>query len=273
MSHAAAPLMTDSLAQLRKLPPEIQQQLHILIVDRLGVSDTAYMRTENIISCALPDQLYRLTWDGFEEVEDLPDHQPKTVTHPVQPPHHLLTGNWQSDVDLHNDDANILGGMGSYYLPDDSDTMDIPIAETTAEHLAFYDSQLVKVGETVRFKADAPLPVTIVGVGKTYVKDYLMRAECGSGAYLEYHDRPHFHMPLEPNAAGHLLLGKKFDDGRMMVSAFQIPYGYAISMAPWAIHSDAGLTGRYLVIFSATPNFSNVIIRKKDKSLAKIKCL
>jgi len=41
-------------------------------------------------------------------------------------------------------------------------------------------------------------------------------------------------------------------------------------MAPWAIHSDAYLTGRYLVIYSATPEFSTVIPRQQNGDLGRI---
>ena len=42
-------------------------------------------------------------------------------------------------------------------------------------------------------------------------------------------------------------------------------------MAPWAIHLDAHLTGRYMVIYSATKNFLTVILRSQSSELAPIR--
>jgi hypothetical protein len=54
------------------------------------------------------------------------------------------------------------------------------------------------------------------------------------------------------------------------VSTFKIPFGFGVLMTPWAIHSDAHLTGRYMVIYSATKNFSTVILRAQSGALAQI---
>ncbi len=261
-------LEQDALTYVRALPEDIMQGLGVLLVNRQGEDTDAYMRTENIIGHAEHGKLYQLGWQGLKEIED--NGQSIQLPEATEPPNLVLTGHWQQEVDLNTEDANILGGMGTYYLKDDDTGMTIPVAECTAENLAYYDSQLVKVGDTTRFDSTGNLPITITAVGKTYAQDYLMDPVKGGGTYLEVHDRPHFHMPVEEGAAGYLILGKRDKYGADRVSAFQIPYGYAVHMAPWAIHSDAYLTGRYLVIYSATPEFSTVIIRQKNGDLGSI---
>lgn len=257
----------DALAYVRELPEAIQKDLPTLIVNRKGNTPDAFMRTENFVGHVTPGETYTLGMDGFTPAADaVVLALPEAVT----PPHCILQGEWNETVDLTIDDANILGGNGRYTLPAEERVLNIPVADTTAEHLAFYGSQLVAIGDATVFEANADLPVTITTVGKDYAEEYLLDAEKGGGAYLEVHDRPHFHMPMDETAAGYLIIGKRDDAGKQYVSAFQIPFGYGVHMAPWAIHADAYLTGRYMVIYSATPSFSTVIVRQQSGELAKI---
>ncbi len=257
----------DPLAHIRRLPIEIKRDLPTLIVDRTGESEDAFMRTERFMGHVLPNQIYRLGWDGMVQdtattIEDKPS--------PIEPPHAVLDGEWNTEIDLTIEDANILGGNGRYTMPEGRAELVIPEAEATPEHLAYYDCELVPVGGLLSFKANAPLPITVTTIGQTYAVDYLLDTKHGGGEYLELHDRPHFHMPLDEEAGGHLFIGKTEDDGTRRVSAFSIPFGYGILMAPWAIHADSHLVGRYMVIYSATKSFSTVIIRKSGGDLARI---
>ena len=257
----------DPLAPIRRLPIEIKRDLTTLIVDRTGASEDAFMRTEHFLGHVHPGNVYRVDFNGMTHdpaanVPILPDA--------VEPPHAVLDGTWDNDIDLTIEDANILGGNGRYLLPEGAETLVIPEAEATPEHLAYYDCHLVPVGGTVNFNANAPLPITVTSVGQTYAVDYLQNAAHGGGEYLEVHDRPHFHMPLDEEAGGHLIIGKTYPDGTRRVSAFRVPFGFGVMMAPWAIHADSHLIGRYMVIYSATKNFSTVIVRKSSGDLAAI---
>lgn len=269
MTISAEGMAQDALAQVRALPADVLDGLGVLLVNRQGEDADAYMRTENIIGHAEHGKLYQLGWQGLTQVSD-EQPAPLELPQPTTPASLVLTGDWQQEVDLTTEDANILGGMGTYFLADGEQQMTIPVAPCTAENLAYYDSQLMKVGQTTRFDTTGNLPITITAVGTRYAENYLMDPAKGGGTYLEVHDRPHFHMPLEDSAAGYLILGKRDKNGADRVSAFQIPYGYAVHMAPWAIHSDAYLTGRYLVIYSATPEFSTVILRQSNGELGRI---
>lgn len=258
---------TDIFKNLRKLPLDLQKDLHIFLVDRLGKSENAYMRTENIIGYVKPKTTYRLELTGM--IED-PDLTPPFLPSPIAPPRTELTGHWESTIDLTIEDANILGGNGRYILNNNQNKLVIPVAEATPEHLAYYNSYLVKIGEAVSFESTGNLPLTVTSIGESYVEDYLLDKNKGGGAYLEVHDRPHFHMPLDENCSGYLIIGKEIEGSKKEISAFKVPYGYGIHMGPWAIHSDSFLVGRYVVIFSATPDFSTVIIRKENGELADV---
>ncbi|MGB1236855.1 MAG: hypothetical protein ACPG4U_01520 [Pseudomonadales bacterium] len=258
---------TSIQLDISMLPEDLQHDAPVLTVNRQGESEEAFMRTECYLGYAEPDKTYRLSYQGMELA---PEAQVAALPAPVKPPCTTLTGQWQSSIDLTIDDANILGGNGRYLLAEGERQLEIAIAECTAEHLAYYGCHLVPVGEALRFDSTGNLPLTITAVGATYPQDYLLRPQLGGGAYLEVHDRPHFHMPMDPSCGGYLIVGKRNGDALDEVSAFQIPYGYGVHMAPWVIHSDAYLVGRYMVIYSATPEFSTVIVRKSDGELAEV---
>lgn len=269
MSEDALNMFDDVFSHMRKLPADLRQDLPVLLVNRQGDHCTAFMRTENIIGYAEPEKNYRLTWQGL--APESTATASKSLAKPVPPSFVDAEGEWVKDVDLSTKDANILGGMGSFFLPDGDDELVIPVAPATPEHLAFYGCRLIKVGEVLSFDSSGNLPVTITSIGERYVESYLMDQDKGGGTYLEVHDRPHLHMPLNKDAGGYLIIGKHTQEGGYLISAFQVPFGYAITMAPWIIHSDAYLIGRYLVIYSATPEFSTVILRKKNGELAPIR--
>ena len=262
-------VLYDALAQIRELPEDLIKEIPALMVNRQGSSNESYMRTENFIGHISPNKLYHLGWSGLIEAPEGSKNTP--IPEATVPDHIVVDGTWESDIDLTIEDANILGGNGVYRLKKGVDGLTIPIAKTTAENLAFYGSQLVPVGGCVSFDAPRDLPVTVVSVGEDYVGEYLFDSKYGGGAYLEVHDRPHFHMPLDPSADGHLIIGKRDDQsGSIILSAFNVPFGCAVHMAPWTVHADSFLVGRYLVIYSVTPSFSTVIIRKQNSELAKI---
>ena len=265
-----SPASMDVLALLRQMPQSLKQQIPLLMLDRKGDSTDAFMRTENFLGHVEPAIVYAFDFKGFKRLGNK-----ESFSYPTrekkEPAHVVLEGEWKSSIDLSNDQANIFGGSGSYIFNSDKENFVIPVANCTAEHLAFYTCELIPVGGQVRFEATEELPVSIMEIGKDYPKDYLLRPELGGGAYIEEHDKPHFHMPLSSQAKGYLVVGKRDELGREMLSAFRVPFGYAVYMAPWVIHTDAFLEGRYMVIYSATPAFSTVILRKKNGELVGVK--
>ncbi len=265
MEVAPYPLHIDALAMMRNMPDELISQIPTLMVNRLGNDPESFMRTENFLDAVKPRVCYRLGMDGFAEAQG---QLPATLPNPTTPPSCVLTGDWDDRARKVVEGANILGGNGSYTLATNKNALVVPIAQTTAENLAYYGSALLRVGDVTCFESNGNLPVTITSVGQNYVRNYLLNESRGGGAYLEVHDRPHFHMPLCADAKGYLIIGRRDTDGTRRISAFQIPFGYGIQMAPWAIHSDAHLIGRFMVIYSATESFSTLIVRKKDGALA-----
>tara|TARA_B100001250_G_scaffold414582_1_gene454153 strand:- start:5783 stop:6598 length:816 start_codon:yes stop_codon:yes gene_type:complete len=257
----------SEIAGLKKLPEDLKKQASKLIVNRQGSTDNSFMRTDSFLGFVTPGQAYELTMDGMIPTSGLLE---RSLPSTVKPQSLKLNGDWKNKIDLKANNTNILGGNGSYLLPKNYQSLDIPIAETTAEHLAYYNCILVPIGDPLCFEGEANMPVTVTSVGEDYVKGYLLDPLGGGGAYLEIHDRPHFHMPLERNATGYLIIGKANDNDVDEISAFKVPFGYGIYMGKWVIHSDAHLIGRYMVTYSITPSYSTVIVRDQFGKIAKI---
>ena len=258
----------DRLKTIRELPEDILEDLGALIVNRQGGDPSAHMKTEDIKGHVELGARYRLGHDSLIRVENDTGQTPGPRTSSDAPPYVRVRGQWSLDEDTGAGDANILGGFGRLTLAQSS--LRIPEAPATSEALAFYGGRLIEVGAEITFETDANLPVTVVRIGETYVEGYLKVEPLGGGAFIEYHDRPHLHMPLDAASSGYLLFGRREGDAYLF-SAFRIPFGYAIYTPPHALHADPYLVGRYLVVYSVTKNYSTVVFRAPDASLVDVR--
>lgn len=254
------------MVSARNLPGHIAHALDKLMVDRRGEAPDSFMITEDIVGHVDPGALYRLAPDRLEPAGS-DAVAPRAAAASATPPAHVrVAGVWDDSHHVEaTSSANILGGTGT--LAVDTDAVTVPEAPPTQEALGFYGARLVAHGETLAFEADQSLPVTLMDIGAGYVPGYLHVESLGGGSFVEYHDRPHLHMPLDADARGHLLLGKR-DGEDYLLSAFPIPFGYAIYTPPMALHADPYLVGRYLVIYSVTENFSTVVFRNPEGRVA-----
>ena len=89
-------------------------------------------------------------------------------------------------------------------------------------------------------------------IDKNYVDEFIMKK--AGGVFIEKHDRPHYHIQLNEEAGGHVVIGKVVSDGVLVLSAFRIPYVSALYMQANVIHNDCFLTGLYGVVYSKTEN-------------------
>jgi len=170
-----------------------------------------------------------------------------------------LRGIWSKSVSCENDASNILGGLGEFISLDRE--LRVPVLSTTAANLAKYGAVLVLDGDYIQFESTESVPLTRMSIGPTYVADYIFSEGGANGAYLEYHDLPHFHQPLDTDAAGHLVLCHQKNPLEFAVTAFKIPYGSAIYTPPGIIHNDCWLSGRYNVVYGCSTAYSTVRLR------------
>eukprot|EP00386_Alphamonas_edax_P002750 GDKI01008377.1.p1 GENE.GDKI01008377.1~~GDKI01008377.1.p1 ORF type:complete len:336 (+),score=73.63 GDKI01008377.1:63-1070(+) len=265
------------LADLGDLPADIAKDLSALVVDRQGAPG-AFMTTKKLMGHVVPNKSYGISLDGFEYSE-VNGKKPvlKGPPKPVDPgsyvpPQVVVKAKWVHDTQHFGEDdgCNILGKNEALFL--DTTGIVVPEAPATKEALGYYGACLLQVGrggDRIEFECDAraSLPVFMMDVGENYLEGYLLDRQKGGGVYIEYHDRPHFHMPTSPASRGHLLLGKKIDEETYAFSAIPVPYGHAVYMPPWVLHDDGFLIGEYLVVYSVAPIFSTAIIRQQSSPI------
>ena len=123
----------------------------------------------------------------------------------------------------------------------------------------------------MKFETKEPLPLTEMSIGVDYVNDFINNKDLGGGQYLEYHDTPHYHAPLNSDNKGYIILGKMNDyKTKIRLSAFLIPYYKGLYTPGNIIHNDANLIGRWLVVYSKTENYSTVLLRDTEDNCSKI---
>ena len=247
----------DPLGNAHRLPEDIRRIADQLVVDRCGDDPQSFMRTEDIVGHVAPGSPYRIGADRLTPFEGSPDI-PAIANSAGPPPHARVGGVWNKAENVAADNANIFGGLGTLTLADP--TLAIPEAPATAAALGYYGALLLNTGDPVVFETDRNLPITITSFGATYAAGFLQVEGKGGGAFVEYHDLPHLHMPIEDTAHGHFLLARA-DGGDYRLSAFRIPYGQAIYTPPNVLHADPFLVGRYLVVYSLTRHYSTVVFR------------
>ena len=237
-----------------------------ILVHRIGNDPNSFMITEEIIGTVKSKTNYRVSLDGLIETHE-EISTPQEITNTAIPRYLKIKGEWNPDEPKGTNQANLLGGFGT--LKVSKYKIEIPENDATQELLSFYGASLIKVDDIFQFETNSELPVTIMNIGETYVEHYLKAPKLGGGTYIEYHDRPHFHLPLNRSASGHMILGH-FKGNEYILSAFKIPFGYGIYTPPELLHADAYLIGRYMVVYSITEHFSTVLFKNKRNKLVDV---
>lgn len=107
----------DRLANIRKLPTPLLQHLQRLIVNRIGSQPEAYMVTRDIVDCFLPNTPYRFILNKGKPKLYLADAfigTPNKSCTRQSPPHVKVYGDWAHEIEAHQTQANILGGMDTF---------------------------------------------------------------------------------------------------------------------------------------------------------------
>jgi len=242
-----------------------------IIVNRFGSSINSYMKTNRIIRSIKPNINYKILLNDLVEIEEFESHiyfNPFNKLNMIEPKYVEIEGEWILNTNENNllSDANILGNFGK--LITDSN-INIPINIACYSNVKFYNAKLFNLCDLIKFECEEDLPLTEMIIGNEYVKNYIEDENLGGGQYLEYHNNPHFHLPISSSNSGYYILGKK-EDNKIKLSAFIIPFYKAIYTPENIIHSDANLVGNWLVVYSKTNKYSSVLLRDKENKLTKI---
>jgi hypothetical protein len=235
-------------------------------VTRTGEDPQSFMITEDIIGCVEPGKYYKATLKGLSHTDKetglvVNSHSKEAIKYKA------ITGKWLPAKKNEYSNANLLGGFGTLEI--DESTLEIPEVLATDQSLAFYGAKLIKINDVFQFETNEELPVTIMNIGKNYVQGYLKLPHLGGGTYIEHHDKPHFHLPIESSCSGHMIIGDVKNEVYRL-SAFKIPYGFGIYTPPNLLHADAYLIGRYIVVYSVTDDYSTVLFKTKNRKLVDV---
>ena len=245
------------------LPDDIRRTVDQIVVDRCGNDPGTFTCTEAVPGHVAPAMAYRVTSEGLVPAA-AKSEEAVAIDPGTPPPHVRVRGHWNRTETVAAGDANIFGGLGTLTLP--APALTIPEAPPPASVLGFYGARLLRVGDAVRFETDRNLAITHTNFCPTCAANFLQVADKGGGAFVEHYDFPHLHMPLEPSAHGHFLLGRQ-DGDDYLLSAFPIPPNTALYTPPGTLHADPFLVGRYLVVYGVTETYSTVVFRTGEGGL------
>lgn len=237
-----------------------------LWLDRKGDNANAYMRTVKVLAPVLSPKFSVFIKNGTVARSSVPGRPPQKIQG-IKPPQTCFTGMWKGKNEGESK-GSVLGGIGELIMV--KSIINIPVVTASRENLAHYDARLILDGDVLDVESPVPLVMTDISVGETYVSDFLMNKKYGGGAYLEYHDTPHFHMPQDKEADGVLILGAR-ENELFCLTAFKILYGSGVYTPPYVLHSDAHLVGRYMVMYTYTENFSTVNLKTEKDELVEVR--
>lgn len=233
-----------------------------IYVDRQGISHSSYMKTLcieqkyqlpiNLTLTTSLDLIYSHQSDNYERL-------PLNLS--SCPGYNCLWLGVFSDDDNEKNDNNILGPNGKLVFKSEKNSIDIPVLDP-------YSECLIPIYDNIYLPGNKPIFQTIMDIGKNYVNDYILQPSYGNGIYLELHDTPHVHIPMDHSSSGHIIIGQ-FIDGKMHLGAVSIPYGYGFYIPPYTIHNDCFLVGKYRVLYTVTEDYSTVLLRNLSNKYMK----
>jgi hypothetical protein len=242
------------------------------MVNRLGTTKSAFMKTERIIQTIHPKLNYKILLQQFLSLPE-PEFsfQPSNNSFKSNvlmniPKFVEIDSKWTDDKSIKQNNSNILGSFGRLTVPSE---ISVPVNVANYDNVKYYGATLYSIFDIINFEAKEILPLTEMIIGQDYVNNFILEKNLGGGQYLEYHDNPHYHSPMAPDNKGFLILGKLVEN-KIRLSAFIIPYYKGIYTPGYVIHNDANLVGRWLAVYSKTDNYSTVLLRDKNDNCSKI---
>jgi hypothetical protein len=226
-----------------------------LWVNRIGSNNEAYMKTISIVNTF--NKYSKVIWKNNNlEISE----KPITIKgYKLSKPKRLrINIKLIENTDMYIESDNNILGKNSIMLID-VDLLKIPVEIATHEKLNYYLCDIIDNGDVFNLNNNTDISCFNIKIGSNYLDDYILQPKLGDGLYIETHDKPHFHQPLNADCSGYLLLAKIKRD-ELIITAFKIPYGKAVYIPSYVLHCDACLVGDYNVIYSLTENYKTYLI-------------
>jgi len=161
---------------------------------------------------------------------------------------------------------NILGNNDVFII--DKERIEILIGDNNK--ISFYGAQLLNEGDYFNLQNKQQMVLYEMEIGEKYVDSFLLQINYGDGFYIETHDLPHFHQPMNESSSGYIILGKLGNDGEFILNAFQIPFGQALFIPPNVYHSDAYLVGKYNVVYGKTDEYKTLLFKNLNREIINV---
>ena len=243
-----------------------------LFVNRLGISKDAYMITTDLIdifpiNCSLT--LYKNNIRTTNKTNYM--NIPKMIN-PTLPNFTMVEGFFHINNSNNNNYAktlknNILGNNSIFYTK--IHNIQIPAIKFTDELLDFFGCNIINEGDVFRIYNKKEMPFFRVIIGKNYKNDYLLKEELGDGFYIEKHDTPHIHQPVNTDANGFVVLAKRIEN-ILLLSKVRIPFGKALYIPANVYHNDSLLIGEYNVLYTTTDNYQTYLFKTYENKIVNI---
>jgi len=240
-----------------------------LFVKRLGTTDDSYMITTDLIYI-FPIQCTVLFDKNTIKCTDKTNFiQIPKIIYPEIPNFTIVEGNFVFKTNSSSaiSKNNILGNNSIFYTK--INVIQIPIIKCTSELLQFFGCFIISDGDTFKLNNHSEMPFFKITIGKNYKNDFLLKEGLGEGFYIETHDTPHIHQPINNDAEGYLVLAKRHDN-LLLLSKVRIPYGKAVYIPPNTYHNDSLLIGDYNVLYTKTNNYQTYIFKTVDNKIVYI---
>ena len=194
------------------------------------------------------------------------------------PNHSVVQAQWLSTFDAmkhkikvkSGSDGNFFGGMGALLVPDG---FSIATDTATTDNVRYYGLSLIKNNDSFKVISEqADIFLMEYDYTADYKDDFLMQVTGGGGLFVETHNFPHIHIPMDENCGGYIVIGKKVSEEEFHFTAFQIPHGYALYTPANTIHGDGTLVGNYAIALadsSAVSADTVLMYNQNTKTMAK----
>jgi len=246
-----------------------------LMIHRKGETENAFMKTNHCIAIIPPyssRMLFNTTLLVVNCDNDNENYNNDISSENITIPPQCCIPIIETELNSKNNvDNNILGSNRVLYTKKKIEQISIPIAECNSTNLSYYGAKFI-TQENPYFTLDnnSPMPLFNMTIGCDYVKDYLLQPGLGDGFYMEKHNTPHIHIPVDTSSSGYYILGAIIDNN-LYATAFQIPANCAIYTPPNIYHCDAALVGNWNVMYACASQYITYIIHNNDNTIPTLK--
>ena len=240
-----------------------------LFINRVGLLPTSYMITNNLILIFPVNSIITLNNNEIKlsDKYNIITKIPKQVYSNI-PPYCIVYGRFLNSIHTLNKSNNNILGNNSIFITNIKN-IKIPIMNNIDEYLYFYGCKCLYNNDIIKLNNIVEMPFFNMSIGPDYKTDYLLIKELGGGFYIEKHNTPHLHQPLNKDACGYIVLAKKIDN-RFILSKFKIPYMSALYISPNTYHNDSLLLGEYNVAYTKTDDYITYLFRTGDDNIVDV---